>query len=106
LNEKDIDTLRDIALTLEMQGDFIRALKLMEVASKHRPGGNLISRKIIEYHRKIQLNHYVPIDYPKFKTCHLHIGVHKTATTYLQEHLAFALGGANDVIYIPLDVLG
>lgn len=81
LSELDVDGLRDLAIVLETI-DVRKSLSLMRMAQKLRPQGPFISRKIAEYENEIR----------GFSMCdngrvNIHIGVHKTATTHIQNHI-------------------
>lgn len=73
----EINLIRDAALKLE-NVDTLTALRLMELAQTQRAQGSLINQKIDEYRTQLQVDN---------NEVNLHLGVHKTATTFLQEHL-------------------
>lgn len=73
----EIDLIRDVALSIE-DLDIDAAYKLMRLAQKYRPQGNYIGEKVNEYQNKLQIDN---------GSVNLHFGLHKTATTYIQENL-------------------
>lgn len=77
MEPQEIDLIRDAALQIEGK-DLETAYRLMSLAHKHRPHGNLIKNKKESYKKQIQINN---------GPTNVHFGVHKTATTFIQENL-------------------
>jgi hypothetical protein len=77
MNQNEVDLIRDTALSIKDK-DIEAAYDLMCLAHKYRPQGALIERKMHEFKSELQ------VDNGKIN---IHFGVHKTATTYIQEHL-------------------
>ncbi len=78
MNNYEIDLLRDTAILLE-DTNIEAAYHLMKTAHKHRSNGPMINKKIASYKQQLQVDNGL---------LNIHLGAHKTATTYLQEHLA------------------
>ena len=53
MNKKDIDLIRDAAISLE-ESDINRAFQLMSIAYKKRPTGGLIRKKLLEYNSLLE----------------------------------------------------
>ncbi|MCK8078693.1 hypothetical protein MSG34_21230 [Vibrio sp. 1CM2L] len=94
--KEDAERFRDAALAIE-NIDIENALYFMTLAFKLKPEARFIKKKLEEYL-------YV-VNSPDvgFDVVHLHLGVHKTATTYLQGQLSSALSLKTNVQYLDLD---
>lgn len=77
MNQDEVNIVRDAALFIEDK-NLETAYELMCLAHKYRPHGQLIKNKMYEYKKKIEINNGL---------VNIHFGVHKTATTYIQENL-------------------
>ncbi len=91
MRPNEIDTIRDAALFLEDKNIEL-AYELMSIAGKYRPKGQFIKNKISEYKPLVKLNN---------SFINIHLGVHKTATTFIQENLD--LINDPEFYYINLD---
>ena len=77
MQSKEIDLIRDVALSIE-DINLVAAYNLLCLAQKYRPNGPQIKEKIKAYLKELQVDNG-PVN--------IHLGVHKTATTYIQQNL-------------------
>jgi hypothetical protein len=92
VNQHEVEIVRDAALSIE-DTDLEMAYQLMCLANRYRPQGNFIKRKKDHYKQGLQIDNG-PVN--------IHLGAHKTATTYIQENLE--LVNDSHFQYTQLDV--
>ncbi|WP_221793734.1 hypothetical protein [Oceanobacter mangrovi] len=94
LTNDDIATMKDIFLLLEEKHP-TAAYDLLKIIQKNRPNSPLIQTRLsIDSLPDAASRHY-----------NIHIGIHKTATTFLQQQLEISFKNDLEIKYIPLNQL-
>lgn len=91
MNVKQIDLIRDAALKLE-KIDLEMSYHLMKLAKEYRPNGKLINKKTSILEKKLLIDN---------GDLNIHLGVHKTASTFIQENIALS-NKNGELYYTPL----